>query len=282
MTDLTQLLEALKLVDVNNVLKVIDQSRQCLAMVGDNPGPCQRQRQQLAPRCGSNRDLLQWQAAQSFPSTAVRLLRSRAAVSRQSALVMCSQLHGCCCFIDGTEWQIIAGAASGGSANLPILTTNANWYVNGTTGSDTAYDGTSATVVAGTTHGPFKTIQRAAAEVLKYNMNGYNQFINVADGNYTGPVNCTQPNGAGTIRIVGNTVNPQNCTLTTTGVNQSCFFVTGGAWWFNGFRLSTTGTAMDGISVNGSGATGLVTGSMRFGPCCPLTYVGSMERPADN
>ena len=44
---------------------------------------------------------------------------------------------------------------------LPLLFAITDWYVNGTTGDDAAYDGTAATHTGGN-HGPFRTLQRAA------------------------------------------------------------------------------------------------------------------------
>jgi hypothetical protein len=174
-------------------------------------------------------------------------------------------------FFDGTEWLIIAGKpgnTSGGptsGGSIPSLQKNVNWYVNGTTGDDTNYDGTSATVVSAKV-GPFKTIQRASDEVLKYNMNGYNQSINIADGTYTGPVSLRPLNGSGQVGIQGNTANPQNVTVQIpAGSNlYSCFFQTGGYYIYNGIRCTTGAGQLDGISSNGGIA---ILANVRFGPC---------------
>ena len=134
-------------------------------------------------------------------------------------------------FFDGAYWLLVAGnaiAPSGGggtAGSIPVLTSNADWYVNGATGDDVNNDGTTAAFVTGTKHGPFKTLQRAANEVVKYNMNGYNQTVHVADGNYAA-VSFGQTNGAGVVLIEGNDVSPQNCTITGTG--QAAL---GASWW---------------------------------------------------
>ena len=103
-------------------------------------------------------------------------------------------------FFDGTHWLIIAGS-SRQAGTIPLLTRATDWYVNGTTGDDT-WDGSVPTHATATT-GPFRTMQRAADEVVKYNQNGYNQTIHVADGVYAN-VKFKQTNGSGTVIVQGN------------------------------------------------------------------------------
>jgi hypothetical protein len=182
-------------------------------------------------------------------------------------------------FFDGTNWVILAGStrvpssSTGGGGTpppgggtIPALQKNADWYVNGTTGDDT-YDGTSATFISAKV-GPFKTLQRAANEVPKYNMNGYNQNIHVADGNY-GPVIFGSLNGAGECYVIGNANAPQNCTITgNTSVVPYCAiaqYAEGSSYDYTGFRLSTPASGgYDGFAGNGGYAT---LHTMRFGPC---------------
>jgi hypothetical protein len=167
-------------------------------------------------------------------------------------------------FFDGTNWQIIAGASRQVGASA-ILQANVNWYVNGTTGNDTTLDGTSATVTSATV-GPFKTIQRAANEVLKYNMNGYDQYIWVADGTYTGPVNFQALNGSGIVYVVGNPTSPQNVMVAPAVAGATpyeCAFIQfDGTYHYSGFRLTTP--ALDGIAVTGGRAA---ASNLRFGAC---------------
>jgi hypothetical protein len=179
-------------------------------------------------------------------------------------------------FFDGTNWVILAGSTrvpaspQGGTptnpGTIPALQKNADWYVNGTTGDDTNYDGTSATVVSAKV-GPFKTLQRAANELPKYNMNGYSQTIHVADGNY-GPVIFGSTNGAGTAYVKGNPAAPQNCTVTASAsVVPYCAiaqYAEGSTYDYDGFRLSTPAGCEDGFAGNGGYAT---LHTMRFGPC---------------
>src|SRR3954469_15538120 len=164
-------------------------------------------------------------------------------------------------FFDGSRWQIVAGGSTRVPGLLPALTANANWFVNGTTGSDTVYDGTWATV-ASATKGPFKTIQRAASETAKYNMNGYNQSINVADGAYA---NATMPstNGVGTVFVYGNPASPQNCTVTNSGGGSALVMNAGGSFDVNGFRLAG---GLDGLDVQSTG-THCACRNLRFGAC---------------
>jgi hypothetical protein len=168
-------------------------------------------------------------------------------------------------FFDGTSWCILAGSQSRVAGVLPLLQKNTNWYVNGITGNDTNYDGTSATVVSASI-GPFSTIQRASDEILKYNMNNYNQQINIADGTYTGPVSLRALNGTGRVTIQGNSANPQNVTIQIpAGSNlYSCIFQTGGDYIYEGLRFTTGAGQLDGIASNNGHSQ---IGNVRFGPC---------------
>jgi hypothetical protein len=82
---------------------------------------------------------------------------------------------------DGTEYQV-AGSTSliyrKQSANLTI-------YVNGSTGDDSLYDGTSATVVGGgSSAGPFKTIGKAVETAFGYAPSQFTITISVSSGTY--------------------------------------------------------------------------------------------------
>jgi hypothetical protein len=164
-------------------------------------------------------------------------------------------------FFDGTEWLIVAGSTRRVGA-AAILQKNADWYVNGTTGNDANYDGTSATVVSATV-GPFATLQRAHTETQKYNMNGYSQIVHVADGLYNnttlGPTN-----GVGTVYFRGNPAAPQNVMLTANGASQCAVFQTNGNYDIEGFRFSTGNGCLDGFASNG-GRTAIR--NVHFGPC---------------
>jgi hypothetical protein len=170
---------------------------------------------------------------------------------------------------DGTKFQLVTGG--GRVAGMPsYLQTSLTWYVNGTTGSDTAYDGTSATVVAGTIHGPWATIQHAASQTALYNLNNQTIAINVANGTY-GPAIFPEQNGSGLINIIGNVSNPSACAIS--GVNHSAVsFPTPGTWYIQGFALASTGTATTTVGdplagLNISGHALVTIGAMQWTTC---------------
>lgn len=161
---------------------------------------------------------------------------------------------------DGAHWQVVVGSTRQFGA-MPILTQNTDWYVNASTGND-SYDGSLA-APAGGTRGPFKTLQRAANEVVRYNQNGFNQYVHVADGAYAAFV-ALQTNGSGQVVFIGNEGAPENCTVTGSAANQSAILQAGGSYVFKGFRPSATVGSCDGFANNG-GKTTLT--NMRFGIC---------------
>lgn len=163
-------------------------------------------------------------------------------------------------FFDGTYWQITSGSTRQTGA-LPLLHATANWYVNDTTGDDNNYDGTAAT--ASGSHGPFRTIQRAADETLKYNMNGYDQYIWVANGGYS-PVTLRQTNGTGWVWLMGNQGAPDQVSIATSAAMTIAIFQVAGAYNIRGFRLSATGgQPASGFFSNGGKTT---IANCRFGP----------------
>ena len=136
--------------------------------------------------------------------------------------------------------------------------------MNAATGDDVAYDGTAPTHT-GANHGPFRTIRRAADETLKYNMNGFDQFVHVADAASYANFDCKQTNGTGTVWFIGNEANPQNVPVTAATPNTHAIHQLGGFYAFKGFRLSATGsgTCM-GVTVSAGNA---LISNLRFGPC---------------
>ena len=161
---------------------------------------------------------------------------------------------------DGTKIQIIN--------SLGVVTASLSapqiYYVNGTTGSDSLYDGSSATVSG--SHGPFKTIGHAVSQVYKFNMNGFNITINVADGTYNESLSFSSLNGSGNVFLVGNHASPQNVALngltSRSGVVQG-----GGNWGMDGFYITAgsgpnTGDEMACITIQGGTFT---PGNLWFG-----------------
>jgi hypothetical protein len=121
---------------------------------------------------------------------------------------------------------------------LPILQANTIWYVNGTTGSDTLYDGTAPTISG--PHGPFATIGKAMSVVFTYGPSIYTATIQVAAGTYNenvatpqivGPTTIINGAGKTSTHIVGsgtasvhtilaqnaNSLTVQNCRIGTSG-----------------------------------------------------------------
>lgn len=162
---------------------------------------------------------------------------------------------------DGTHWQVIAGSTRQ-FGTIPVLTKATDWYVNGSTGLDT-YDGSSGSHISGNV-GPFKTLQRAADEVIKYNQNGYNQTIHVADAVYAS-VKFKPTNGSGTVILQGNDAAPQNVAVQTSAANSHAISQDHGAYVFRGVRVAAVGTGVcDGITTSG-GTTTLL--NVQFGSC---------------
>jgi hypothetical protein len=150
-------------------------------------------------------------------------------------------------------------------SSIAMLYAPRNFYVNGTTGSD-SNDG----LTAGTA---FQTIQKAQNQTYLYNLNGYSVTINVADGIYTNAaspgcvVSCGANNGSGGIYFVGNVANPQNVQLTSSA-GMAVQVGNGAVVSFNGFKLSSTGGA-PGWSPSG---VDIVSGycelhAIEFGAC---------------
>src|SRR5262249_32219546 len=112
----------------------------------------------------------------------------------------------------------------------------------------------------------FRTIQRAINETYKYNMNGYNQFINCADGTYPECPIGSATNGVGTVYIRGSSGNAQACTV---GFG---FFFNGGNWAIGNLRIVNPGGqggSVDAIAINNAGCSLVVYGNI---------YLGSVSR----
>jgi hypothetical protein len=174
---------------------------------------------------------------------------------------------------DGTHFQMLSGGSSGGGYIL--MTAPRSVYVNPVTGSDTAYDGSQATVA--TTHGPFLTIPRALHEMTKYNLGGWAFNIYLADGTYniTQAIVAPSPNGSGTVNIDGN---PRNCLVYNTSAG-SCFIISaGGNWQLDGLSYRTTAVVSGdpGNCIFLSASAYVVIAASAFGPCAG-SHVGAQN-----
>lgn len=131
------------------------------------------------------------------------------------------------------------------SIKVPIwLTKNTNFYVNGTTGSDTLDEGRGLSADK-----PFKTIQACVNYVCdNYNLSRYNVNIHIADGTYEGGIilpNFTSSTGAIYIRPI----NVGSVTLIST--NEGLITVKGGTWGLIDLDLEVTVSPSGSAQLNG-------------------------------
>lgn len=271
-TGANQLLQAIQNIDVCNVLKISTNTGTAQAWAGTIPT--------LPNQAPLSVGTMAWfkPGAQSVAGGTTFALNglSPAAVTLSdgaSALQLGdvpSSATWCLLFWTGSVWLLLAGAARL-PGQIAVLQANATWYVNGNTGSDTLYDGTSATVSG--SHGPFATIQHAINMTLLFNMNGYEQTIYVADyATGYGPISLPQTNGAGAVNLIGNIANPQNCPIAATQEYQNAVFQAAGIYSMTGFRLSTASNGLDGFALSGGTMS---IGNLRFGPCGRAHMSGS-------
>jgi len=121
------------------------------------------------------------------------------------------------------------------------LTAARNYYVNGSTGSDS-----NSGLASGTA---FATIQKAVDVVSgTLDLATYTVTINVAAGTYTGAVILKPLVGRGSVVILGDTTTPSNCVISTTSATAITCAV--GGWDLRGFKTVTT-TAGHHISADG-------------------------------
>jgi hypothetical protein len=169
------------------------------------------------------------------------------------SLLCYSKLHN--------NFELYGVSFGGPTGFLPVLTANTTWYVNGTTGSDTLYDGTSPTISG--PHGPFKTIAKATQTVYQYGPSVYTATISIAAGTYPeavvipsvlGPTCIYQGTGKTSTFVTGannqhtfNVGNPNRiivydiCVSCGTGTGPPCAFSASG-----GGTIFTDNTATSG------------------------------------
>jgi hypothetical protein len=172
------------------------------------------------------------------------------------------------CFeFDGINFQLAWSTGGyGGGPGLIYLTANLDWYVDDAIGDDALYDGTSATLVAGTLHGPYKTIQKAWDQIPRYNNNGFQQVIHVAHGFYEGFA-ARSVNGPGSVLLTGDPANPDGCKVDGHSNSAAKFMNTRGEFFIKGFSLGCSGTA---------GPADQVCDILAYGPGQQI-YVGNMN-----
>ena len=173
---------------------------------------------------------------------------------------------------DGTHFQMVWSQRQPGA---PIyLVAPRTYYVDGTNGNDT-YDGQAAAF--GNGHGPYRTINKATAQVGLYNLNNNPLTINVADGTYNEGVVVPKQNGPGSIYMNGNPGTPANVHIHAT--NTSAIRIYTQAYiYLQGFKVSCVGPTapdqeMGGVS-SALGGTWTYLDNMEFGDCTgPQLYI---------
>lgn len=115
------------------------------------------------------------------------------------------------------------------------LMADTNFYVNGTSGSDTTGTG------LGTGASAWATIQKAIDYIsANIDLGGFNATINVADGTYTGGILVTRPwTGSGKVFVVGNNGTPANCIISVTNGNAIYAVGTGSIIYVSGVEVRT-------------------------------------------
>jgi hypothetical protein len=192
---------------------------------------------------------------------------------------------------DGTQFQIV-NVTSGMFYRRP--TANYLIYVNTSTGDDTLYDGTSASVVGGSsTAGPLKTIQKAVNTAFGYAPSQFTITISIAAGTYNEAISTPTyagPNliidgnvmanviinttGATCIGVTGpNTVNVTRLTYQNTGSSSTAHGIVADG----GARVNVTGCASNGIAGNvflGNNGGIIIPTSHTFNGSCNSLFAG--------
>ncbi|MGY3276239.1 hypothetical protein ACVJ5M_003836 [Bradyrhizobium sp. S3.7.6] len=184
-----------------------------------------------------------------------------------------------CLMYDGAAFQMVW--SSGGVAGVPgapvFLTAPRTLYVNWATGNDATMDGTTAAAVAGTIHGPFKTPQRATDEINKYNLNGFNVQVYLADSLNYPSFALPRPSGSGNVGWQGNLATPSACVIT--GVNITAISASNcGQQIIAGMKVTASGNPnivpdpICGIYISGGGS-GVVVQDIEYGNCLGMQLV---------
>lgn len=154
------------------------------------------------------------------------------------------------------EQQFEAALQSYLSAFFTRIVPQTAYFVDNAIGSDTLYDGTSPTIAAGTSHGPWGTIPHARNILSTYNLNGNTVSIQLgATGVYSmDNLPLFSPN-SGMLQIIGNPSAQSTYTISSTPpTNGAVLFVRSGAVNLIGLTVQniagTAGTA--GLKVQGA------------------------------
>jgi hypothetical protein len=137
------------------------------------------------------------------------------------------------------------------------LTTNTQFNVNASTGSDSTGTGASGA--------PWQTIQHAINVLSTYDLNGFTATIKCATGTYA-PAIVSVPFLGGAVQLTGDTTTPTNCEISASSGGLNCIEVTGygSALSVAGFFLTTSASAGGGIVAIYGGSVN-VNGNMNYG-----------------
>jgi hypothetical protein len=131
-----------------------------------------------------------------------------------------------------------------GTIFVPVVT-QTTFFVDNALGSN-SFDGTSATVVAGTNHGPWGTIQFGVNTLSGFSFGGQTVTLQLGTtGTYAGPVNIGVPLG-GTLVIQGNPSNQSSYTISGNPSSSGAtglVGINGGSVQLSGLTLANAGSA---------------------------------------
>jgi hypothetical protein len=130
------------------------------------------------------------------------------------------------------------------------------FFVDNTIGNN-AFDGTTATPVSGTNHGPWATIQFAVDELALFNFDGQSVTLQLGTtGNYSGVLNINSPN-SGTLIIQGSPSVQGTYTITgaPTGADKGVINVLSGSVELIGFIVQNTSSVTSSNAIVGANST---------------------------
>jgi hypothetical protein len=151
---------------------------------------------------------------------------------------------------DNNGHWILFSASAAVIGGVTKLIANRDFYVDAALGNDT-YNGAAPTLTAGTTNGPFKTIQKGVTTVGQIDLNGYTARVHVADGTYNEAVVLPGVSINGGAELIGNDTNWGNVFINgpagTSGLSSAIGSGAGNfSWTMHGFKLGSQGHNANG------------------------------------
>lgn len=179
---------------------------------------------------------------------------------------------------DGTNWQGL------GLGQRAPLTAAVDIYVNPTTGSDTLYDGTAATVTGA--HGPFATLTKALAYVSQFAPGTFGATIHLSAGTHNGGAVSFQTAVWAHCPVTITGAGVASTLLTTTSATSNSTFanISPTQYTIQNMDVSHQGSAQGGyvIGTSGIGASLRVQNVRYMGNSCPGSgFIGSANGEVD-